>query len=89
MNLVIIDIKNKDLRKVPKHILRKLKIWKMRVEREGINEVKLSSGYHDEPLKGKRKGQRSVRLSRQWRVIYIERGNKVEIVVIEITPHNY
>lgn len=89
MNLVIIDIKNKDLRRIPKHILSKLKAWVEKVEELGIREVRLSIGYHDEPLSGDRKGQRSIRLSKLWRAIYIENKGNLEIVVIEVTPHKY
>lgn len=89
MNLVIIDIKNKDLRRIPKHILSKLKAWVEKVEELGIREVRLSIGYHDEPLNGGRKGQRSIRLSKLWRAIYIENKGNLEIVVIEVTPHKY
>jgi proteic killer suppression protein len=49
------------------------------------------AGFHDEPLKGKRRGQRSIRLSRQWRAIYEIRtdGRTQFISVEEVTPHAY
>ncbi len=37
----------------------------------GLSEVRKVPGYHDEPLKGQRKGQRSIRLSRSYRAIYV------------------
>lgn len=48
-------------------------------------------GLHDEPLKGQRKGQRSVRLNRAYRAIYVERSDgPVELVeVIETNKHEY
>jgi len=47
-------------------------MWIFQVESIGINEVRKILGYHDEPLKGDRQGQRSVRLSRSYRAFYVE-----------------
>jgi proteic killer suppression protein len=44
-------------------------------------------GYHDEPLKGKRKSQRSVRLNRSYRLIYTE--SDMTILVLEVNKHEY
>lgn len=46
-------------------------------------------GFHDEPLKGTRQGQRSIRLNRSYRAIYIETmDGTVELVkVVEVTKH--
>ena len=57
----------------------------------GIREIRKRKGYHDEPLKGKRKGQRSIRLSRAWRAIYIEEKDGIInlIIVEEVTHHDY
>ena len=48
-------------------------------------------GYHDEPLKGERAGQRSIRLSRAYRAIYIvaSTGAVEFISVEEVTKHVY
>jgi proteic killer suppression protein len=48
-------------------------------------------GFHDEPLKGQRKGQRSVRLSKGYRAIYqeITPGNYEIIEIIEVNKHEY
>ena len=53
--------------------------------------MRKNKGYHDESLKGKRKGQRSVRLSRSWRAIYREEkeGTINLIIVEEVTKHDY
>ncbi|MFA7236844.1 MAG: hypothetical protein WC058_08270 [Phycisphaeraceae bacterium] len=40
-------------------------------------------------MKGIRTGQRSSRLSLQYRVIYEVERNTVTIYVLEITPHKY
>jgi proteic killer suppression protein len=55
----------------------------------GIWESRKIPGYHDEPLRGDRQGQRSVRLNRAYRVFYIEADNKIEILVIEVNKHEY
>ena len=52
----------KELRTVPQHIQEKLLIWIDAVELQGLAEVRKVPGFHDEPLKGNRKGQRSIRL---------------------------
>lgn len=54
----------KDLAKIPWEIQESLAHWIRQVGFEGLAEVRKISGYHDEPLKGERKGQRSVRLNK-------------------------
>ncbi|MDH4468796.1 MAG: hypothetical protein QE271_12125 [Bacteriovoracaceae bacterium] len=48
-------------------------------------------GFHDEPLKGNRIGQRSIRLSKSYRAIYEERskGTFNIIDVVEVNKHDY
>lgn len=79
----------KDLSKAPSNIQIKFATWKLAVEVQGIEVVRQRSGFHDEPLKGKRKGQRSVRLNKQWRVIYVEVNEILKITVLEVNPHDY
>ncbi len=47
--------------------------------------------FNDEPLIGKRNGQRSVRLSKAYRVIYkqIESGRYEIIQIVEVNKHEY
>ncbi len=79
-----------DLKKVPKHILDKLQSWIEAIEIEGLREVRKLSGFHDEPLKGKRKGQRSIRLNRSYRAIYTVQKDKIEFVLVEeVNKHDY
>ena len=67
------------------------------MERGGLEEVRKTPGYHDEPLKGEHAGQRSIRLSKSYRMIYTVRRDEtakrtqiVESVVIEeVTKHDY
>lgn len=84
------DRAKKDLRKTPQHVAGKLALWVAAVERQGLAEVRKVPGYHDEPLRGDRAGQRSIRLSLQWRAIYVEVGGETRIArVEEVTPHEY
>ena len=34
-------------------------------------------------------GARSSALSRQWRVIYVVRGDELTVFVLEVNPHDY
>lgn len=62
----------KDLDRVPEHIRVKAIFWIGLVESLGLRDVRKRPGYHDEPLRGNRRGQPSVRLSREYRLIYRE-----------------
>ena len=81
----------KELKKHPKHVLAKLAGWIQAVNQYGLREVRKIPGYHDEPLKGDRKGQRSIRLSKAYRAIYIidDSGNTEIVEVIEVNKHDY
>lgn len=88
VNLIRVE---KSLWVLPKNIRKKLQAWVRDVEQLGIREVRKIPGYHDELLKGTRYGQRSVRLSRSYRIIYIEeRDGLVNIIeVLEVNNHDY
>lgn len=80
----------KELRKVPAHVGVLFYRWVHNVEVKGLEEARKVPGYHDEPLKGKRAGQRSIRLNHQWRAIYEIKGGAAEFVSVEeVTPHKY
>ena len=79
----------KQLRKIPTHIQESLRNWVLIVERIGIRETRKFSGFHDEPLRGQRTGQRSVRLNKAYRAIYIETVKNIELLVIEVNKHEY
>ena len=81
----------KDLRKVPRYVAVKLMAWVDDVENRGVEEVRKIPGYHDEPLHGDRAGQRSVRLSRGYRAIYVIRSRgAIEFIRIEeVHKHEY
>jgi len=79
----------RDLAVVPLHLRDKAIFWIELVEMVGLREVRKKPGFHDEPLKGKRKGQRSVRLNVGYRLIYRELRGEVEILLLEVTKHEY
>jgi toxin HigB-1 len=81
----------KDLKKVPPYISLKLQAWIEDVGHRGIIEVRKIPGYNDELLKGKRRGQRSIRLSRSYRAIYtIKKDGTVQFIeIIEVNKHEY
>lgn len=80
-----------ELDDLPLHIANKFRGWVKFVEFYGIREARLIKSFHDEPLRGKRKGQRSIRLNRAYRAIYKELiSSEVEIIeVIEVNKHEY
>ncbi len=82
---------DRDFRRLPRAIVSKLKTWVEAVETEGLEATRRIPGYHDEPLKGRRRGQRSIRLSRGYRAIYVVLAiSGAELVRIdEVTKHAY
>ena len=89
--VVIAERARRQLRPAPRHIVDKLMAWIEAVEEDGLEATRRVPGFHDEPLKGKRRGQRSIRLSRKWRAIYeirTDSGSQL-VSVEEVTPHAY
>ena len=81
----------KSLKKIPAPIVVKLQAWVDAVGHYGLSEARKIPGYHDEPLFGDRIGQRSIRLSRSYRAIYIiDTSEYIKCVeIIEINKHEY
>ena len=81
----------KELKKVPRYIAEKLQEWVHAVGQQTLEEVRKLPGYHDEGLKGQRAGQRSIRLSRGYRAIYIiKKDSSIEFVSVEeVNLHDY
>jgi proteic killer suppression protein len=81
----------KQLRRIPLHVVDKLYLWKRSVEEIGWEQVRKVPGYHDEMLVGDRRGQRSIRLSRAYRAIYKREtnGDITFIAVLEVNKHEY
>ena len=89
--VMITEIAEKQLKKTPDYIRDKLYQWVERVEFFGIEEVRKIKGFHDEPLRGQRSGQRSIRLNRSYRAIYVQKltGELVLITILEVSNHEY
>lgn len=81
----------KQLGGLPDFIVRKFYAWVAVIQLAGLRETRKSPGFNDEPLHGNRQGQRSVRLNKAYRAIYIERRNGlIEFIeVIEVNKHEY
>ena len=79
----------KTCRGLPRAVVQKYELWKNIVFRHGPEKLREFPGFHDEKLKGKREGQRSSRLSLQYRVIYEIERDIVTVFVLQITRHDY
>ncbi len=81
----------RQLTKVPRHIVLKLQAWVEMIETESLEKSRKIPGYHDEPLSGERRGQRSIRLSRSYRAIYEVRNDEMGglVSVEEVSKHDY
>jgi len=79
------------MRRTPSHIVEKLYLWVRLVEGKGLMFSRTIPGFHDEPLKGVRAGQRSIRLSRAYRAIYtVTPSAEIEVVTVEeVNKHDY
>lgn len=73
------------------HVGEKLSHWVYLVMEMGLEEVRKIPGFHDEPLVGRRRGMRSIRLSRAYRAMYrVVRERDVATVSIEeVSKHGY
>jgi toxin HigB-1 len=81
----------KQLQKTPTYIKEKLYTWVEQIKLLGLSEVRKIKSYHDEPLKGDRLGQRSIRLNKAYRAIYLIQKNKtIKFATIkEVNKHDY
>ncbi len=79
----------KQLGKIPDHVQRKVIFWISLVESLGLWEVMKRPGFHDEPLKGGRIGQRSVRMNKAYRLIYRIIEDRIYIELLEVHKHDY
>jgi toxin HigB-1 len=77
-------------KKIPPQVIDKFLAWVQMVERDGLEEVQKISGFHDEPLQGKRRGQRSLRLNDGYRAFYVIKKDEVRFVeVFDVNNHDY
>ena len=81
----------KQARRLPARVVRKLKTWTYLVEEIGLEEVRKIPGYHDEPLVGRRRGMRSIRLSGAYRALYrlVRENGDVFVSIEEVSKHGY
>ena len=81
----------KQARRLPLHVSEKLWASVYLVMEIGLEEVRKIPGYHDEPLVGRRRGMRSIRLSRACRAMYrLVRDGDIELASIEeVSKHGY
>ena len=80
----------KSLEKVPKHVAAKFALWRLEVMEKSLECVQKIPSYHDEPLLGKLKGIRSIKLSDGYRAYYRVTKEIIEIVFVEeVNKHDY
>lgn len=91
MKIIYTKEARKGIDKLPKHIHMKFLYWIDLVEEIGFLEARKYRGFNDELLFGKRHGQRSVRLSKGYRLFYRELPCEyaVLIEIIEVNKHDY
>jgi len=91
MEIVEFTKVRKQLKRLSSHIVVKLRAWAHDVERFGLRVVRKVAGYHDKPLKGKRQGQRAIRLSKAYRAIYTQNkdGDVTIVTIEEVSKHEY
>lgn len=80
---------DKVYKKLPLQVKKSYEYWKSLISVNGPKILLTFPGFHDEKLIGKRKGQRSSRLNKLYRVIYMVKEEEITILIIEITPHKY
>ena len=75
----------------PDSIVSKCNYWVSLVETMGLESVRKINGLHNEPLNGRRSGQRAIRLNKSYRAIYVlNRDGGVAIVEVqEVNKHDY
>ena len=74
---------------LPKEILKRYEKWKDIVTISGPSGLRLIKGLHDEALRGKWIGFRSSRLGLQYRIIYKIADDKMQVLIKDITAHDY
>ncbi len=91
MQILISTTARKQLKLCPVHIARKFDYWMDLLQTIGLRESRKFKGFHDEPLGDERAGQRSVRLSQSYRIIYreIDERHYEVIEVLEVNKLAY
>ena len=91
MEILVSSKAMKALDKAPENRFQnKFLLWRKQIKLFGLDAVRQIPSFHDEPLKGERRGQRSIRLNKQWRAIYKQDSDGIlKVHVLEVTPHDY
>ena len=79
----------KNLVRLPLELLKLYEKWKDIVRISGPAGLRLIKGFHDERLHGEWEGHRSSRLNAQYRVIYKVESQRVLVIVMDVTAHDY
>ena len=79
----------RQLDQLPIDVLKRYEKWKDIVQISGPEGLRLIKAFHDEALKGKWRGHRSSRLSRQYREFYRVEKERVLIEVLRVSAHDY
>lgn len=79
----------KQVKAIPKDILKRYEKWKDIAAISGPPGLRLIKGFHDEALSGEWRGYRSSRVGLQWRVIYRIVAEDLLFQVASITAHDY
>ena len=80
---------DRQLAAAPRDVLVRYEKWKDVVALSGPQGLRMIRGFRDEALAGEWRGYRSSRLDRQWRVIYRVEAERVEVLVVRVSPHDY
>jgi proteic killer suppression protein len=91
VKIILSNVARKQLDHCPAHIARKYDYWVDLLKTVGLREARKYKEFQDEPLHGRRRGQRSVRLSKGYRIIYRELDpNPYEVIeILEVNKHEY
>jgi len=79
----------KILDRLPLELLKRYEKWKDIVRISGPAGLRLIAGFQDERLYGEWTGHRSSRLDVQYRIIYKVEERRVQVVVMDVTAHDY
>ena len=79
----------RQLPRIPVEVLKRYEKWKDIVGISGPAGLRAVKGFHDEVLRGTWRGHRSSRLGQQYRVIYRIVDRQCEVLVVDVTAHDY
>lgn len=74
---------------IPLEVLKRYEKWKDIVIVSGPDGLRTIKGFHDEALHGEWNGHRSSRLGLKYRVIYRVEREVLNVLVVDLTPHDY